>query len=42
MSNDEKFINQKLGEIVDDCIIVDSSDPEAQNAFKFNPNSLAP
>ncbi len=42
VSNDEKFINQKLGEIVDDCIIVDSNDPEAQNAFKFNPKTVAP
>jgi len=41
VSNDEKFINQKLGEIVQDCIIVDPSESDPNNAFKYNPNKQA-
>lgn len=37
VNNDEKFINYKLGEIVEDCIIVDAAEADKSNAFKYVP-----
>ncbi|TNV82888.1 hypothetical protein FGO68_gene13992 [Halteria grandinella] len=37
VNEDPQLLNQKISEIVQDCIIIDPPHVEGQNAFKFNP-----